>query len=805
MLIEVNELKKLINSLNDQQRSLFDDLVEREVSRDAYKERYHVFITGDAGTGKSFLTTVLMEAFKTLNVKSGKELNKPTILAVAPTANAAFIIGGQTIEAALGLSGTNYKYSKLPAERESDLKFKYDEVTTLFLDELSMVGSGKLTKINFRLQDLADGKDKNKFLGNRSSCGAGDFWQLPPVKDKYICFNNSLDSRPQVAPSHWDENYSIYYLTEKMRSKGDAEFGEVCDRIGRGTITEDDEKYLKNLVRQSPNENDNELFKSGEICIIVTTNLKREKINEEKLTNLLPNERVYSNESVDKCTNQPNADPPPENLSYSQTRGLPRKLLLKVGAPIIITVNDQKYKDDGVCNGTRGYIDSFQMEEDNADVIKIIWVVFSDPKVGNRMRVEKQELKGSHVTKDARAVPIQKSKAQFEINHGNHKYTRSQFPLILGYAIRAHKAQGATLKEVVIDFTPDVVDNKTKNPFIIEGSFYVAITRCKNSEHVYLKDFDSSYIKVKKGIAEKVEDMRKTRPYKMYKVFNKAEVFQNSNSEMKIGYLNINGLLDADHYQSLNNDRNLLNLDLLVIAETKLMPQTKTEDLQELIGNYNVIQRFDANDGKKHMGLLMISPKTSSYTKFDTSLLKGFVNEDCQGFVFRIQQIYKKVAFIYIRPGKATEHLIQNLIEYYDCENCDLIMGDLNLNPRIINDRMRLRQLCQNEKLDILLKESTTRNYNQLDHVLGDITLRGNVFATSFFNFYSNHNSIVARIGSDDNALTKPIYQKLNECLRQEYDYEEKEDFANAPTHSPYNYEYKYPNKNKKRKPKKLK
>ena len=66
-------------------------------------------------------------------------------------------------------------------------------------------------------------------------------WQLPPVKDRYVFFNNNLDSRPNVAPSHWDENFTIYYLTEKMRSKGDPEFGEVCDRIGRGTITKEDE------------------------------------------------------------------------------------------------------------------------------------------------------------------------------------------------------------------------------------------------------------------------------------------------------------------------------------------------------------------------------------------------------------------------------------------------------------------------------------------------------------------------------------------------------------------------------------
>ena len=107
-----DELKKLICGLNNQERKIFHDLIERETSISEEKEPYYVFIAGEAGTGKSHLTRVLMEAFKSLRVSSGKEINKPTILAVAPTANAAFIIGGKTIESALGLEGTNYNYKK---------------------------------------------------------------------------------------------------------------------------------------------------------------------------------------------------------------------------------------------------------------------------------------------------------------------------------------------------------------------------------------------------------------------------------------------------------------------------------------------------------------------------------------------------------------------------------------------------------------------------------------------------------------------------------------------------------------------
>ena len=78
---------------------------------------------------------VMMEGIKLLNVKSGSEFNKPAILSMARTATAAFIIGGKTIDSALCFN-RNRNYSKLSAAREANLKFLYEDVTTLFCDEV---------------------------------------------------------------------------------------------------------------------------------------------------------------------------------------------------------------------------------------------------------------------------------------------------------------------------------------------------------------------------------------------------------------------------------------------------------------------------------------------------------------------------------------------------------------------------------------------------------------------------------------------------------------------------------------------
>ena len=71
---------------------------------------------------------------------------------------------------------------------------------------------------------------------------SGDFWQLPPIYDTMVFENNNLDGRPACAPSNWNQNFRIFYLTEKMRCQNDAVFASLCDRVGRGNINEEDLK-----------------------------------------------------------------------------------------------------------------------------------------------------------------------------------------------------------------------------------------------------------------------------------------------------------------------------------------------------------------------------------------------------------------------------------------------------------------------------------------------------------------------------------------------------------------------------------
>ena len=135
-----------------------------------------LFLSGNAGTGKSFLLNVLIEAVKTMKIKSGDELKKPPAIVMAPTANAAYIIGGKTIDSALGFNPLDQNhYTQTDDNRLAMMKFQYENIRVIFCDEISMVGSKKLSKINYRFQDIADGMKKKEFMGGISFIASGNF------------------------------------------------------------------------------------------------------------------------------------------------------------------------------------------------------------------------------------------------------------------------------------------------------------------------------------------------------------------------------------------------------------------------------------------------------------------------------------------------------------------------------------------------------------------------------------------------------------------------------------------------------
>ena len=105
--------------------------------------------------------------------------------------------------------------------------------------------------------------------------------------------------------------------------------------------------------------------------------------------------------------------------------------------------------------------------------------------------------------------------------------------------------------------------------------------------------------------------MKTSAPYIFKKIYNSEDIFENDAKELKLGYININDLLHKRSIDFVNNDKNLLMLDYLVIADTRLSKENETTYLQTRLNNWDVVKRFDSDDGLRHMGLIFLKSSAS--------------------------------------------------------------------------------------------------------------------------------------------------------------------------------------------------
>ena len=91
-------------------------------------------------------------------------------------------------------------------------------------------------------------------------------------------------------------------------------------------------------------------------------------------------------------------------------------------------------------------------------------------------------------------------------------------------------------------------------------------------------------------------------------------------------------------------------------------------------------------------------------------------------------------------------------------ENCDVIIGDLNLNPQKEDQKNMLSMLCGDNRVLSLNEPTTFNQQSQLDHIIIDNNIQDISFSTSYLNFASDHNSIVFRMGSQ---YTREFKQRI--------------------------------------------
>lgn len=362
---------------------------------------HNIFLTGKAGTGKTY----------TLNKIIEKLVEKDKKVAItASTGIAATHIGGNTIHSWAGI-GIKDKLETEDLYKLKNNQYSFERLSkaeVLIIDEISMLHDYRLDMVDEVLRFI---KISEEPFGGIQVLLIGDFYQLPPVerngKNNYT-FNAKV----------WDiANFKVCYLEKIYRQESDLKFIEILNAVRENNVTAEHKEILKSLA-------DNTKYKDQAV------NLYSKNIDVEQENNY----RLDCIKGI-KITFQAEVYGNPSQVQRILKNWMGREFLhLKIGAKVMFVVNDSK---TGFYNGTMGVISDFE-DESGYPIVKIF-------KTGKKITVRKHEWK---------------IEEEDEIS-GEKKVLASvlQFPLRLAYAITIHKSQGATFEYVNLDMTDVFVLN----------------------------------------------------------------------------------------------------------------------------------------------------------------------------------------------------------------------------------------------------------------------------------------------------------------------------------------------------------
>ena len=385
------------------------------------KAKEHLFLTGGAGTGKTTLTREVIEHFES----EGKKVAK-----LASTGMAATLIGGQTLHSFLDL-GIADSIEELEQKGKLELKKKIKKLITsmdlIIIDEISMVSASLFEMIRLRLLQSA-------FKG--SLMVVGDFLQLPPVVKGYGEIFFAFESES------W-ERFGFETITLEINHRSDdRDFVKVLDKVRFGAVGDDEHFYLHHLIKPVGEDLSQYTYLYGK-------NISASRHNEEQLGFIESELFVYEAE-LNKHNKQTTDKEVERFLNDARIEPL---LRLKVGAPVLFTRNSWNF-----FNGERGRI--VRLKEDKVYVEKSDGVVVKL----ERSSMSKMEWRERLIEGDKEMV----EEARFSV---------TQFPLSLAFAITIHKSQGMSIEDLIIDTTE----------IFAPSQFYVALSRATSPARLSLK------------------------------------------------------------------------------------------------------------------------------------------------------------------------------------------------------------------------------------------------------------------------------------------------------------------------------
>ena len=288
----------------------------------------------------------------------------------------------------------------------------------------------------------------------------------------------------------WDY-FKIAELTEVMRQQGDDTFIDLLNNIRVANLTSNDEKLLKSRFISKDHAD-----YPREAIHLYAENKPAAAHNEMMLENVEGAAVI-----INAMDDLPQYVPPriieeAQNRKHTETGGLPHKITLKIGARVMLTKNIDT--NDKLINGQIGVVKNILFNNDR--VLKI-YVKFLNEEAGLK------RMQSDNYARRHNFVPIERSETDIHVNKRNLSspaIKRTQFPLVLSWAVSMHKVQSLSVPEAVVSF--ELQRQRQFNA----GQMYVAMSRVVTLSGLYLTGtFDRKAIKADKRAFEEYERMRR--------------------------------------------------------------------------------------------------------------------------------------------------------------------------------------------------------------------------------------------------------------------------------------------------------